>query len=119
MLVKAEERLSLDQRDVEGAAVIRPVGEVDVFTAPLLRERLVELVEGGARRVIVDLSEVSFLDSTGLAVLVGVWQRLRNHDGFFAVAAANERIERVLRTTRLDQSLKLHSTVAEAVTSSR
>jgi len=118
LLVRAEERLSLDQHEMKGAAVVRPVGEVDVFTAPLLRERLVELVEGGARRVIVDLSEVSFLDSTGLAVLVGVWQRLRNHDGFFAVAAANERIERVLRTTRLDQSLKLHDTVDEAVVSS-
>ena len=117
--MKAEERLSLDQSEMEGASIVRPVGEVDVFTAPLLRERLVELVEGGARRLIVDLSEVSFLDSTGLAVLVGVWQRMRNHDGFFAVAAANERIERVLRTTRLDESLKLHRTVEDAVISSK
>jgi len=115
LLVRAEERLHLDHREIEGAAVVRPVGEVDVFTAPLLRELLVELVESGTRKVIVDLSEVTFLDSTGLAVLVGVWQRLRNHEGFFAVAAANERIERVLRTTRLDQSLRLHTTVAEAV----
>ncbi|MEO5874911.1 MAG: STAS domain-containing protein [Streptosporangiaceae bacterium] len=117
--MRAEERLRLDQREEEGASIVRPVGEVDVFTAPILRELLVKLVEGGARRVIIDLSDVTFLDSTGLAILVGIWQRVRNHDGFFAVAAANERIERVLRTTRLDQSLRLHGTVEEAVQSSK
>ncbi len=114
-MVGAGERLRLAHR-VEGeVTVVQPSGEVDVFTAPLLREFLLELLDGGMRKLVVDLSEVSFLDSTGLAVLVGVWQRLRNHEGSFALAAANARVAQVLRTTRLDRSLRLHGTVAEAV----
>lgn len=98
--------------------IVRPDGEVDVFTAPLLREYLLNLHEQGMRRLIVDLSQVSFLDSTGLAVLVGIWQRLRNNQGFFALASANDRITRVLQTTRLDQSLRLHGSVRDALLSS-
>jgi anti-sigma B factor antagonist len=102
-MVGAGEKLRLRHR-VEGeATVVHPGGEVDVFTAPLLR------------KLVVDLSEVSFLDSTGLAVLVGVWQRLRYHEGSFALAGANPRISQVLHTTRLAQPLRLHDTLEEAL----
>lgn len=114
-MVGAEERLRLRHR-VEGeVTVVHPGGEVDVFTAPLLREFLLELLEGGARRLVVDLSGVSFLDSTGLAVLVGIWQRVRYHEGSFALAGANARVSQVLHTTRLAQPLRLHDTVQEAI----
>lgn len=114
-MVGAGERLRLRHR-VEGeVTVVRPSGEVDVFTAPALREFLLELLDGGMRKLVVDLSDVSFLDSTGLAVLVGIWQRLRNHEGFFALAAANANVTQVLRTTRLDKPLGLHGTVEEAL----
>ncbi|GAA3199425.1 STAS domain-containing protein [Actinocorallia longicatena] len=116
-MVKAEERLRLDHYEEEGVTVVSPAGEVDVFTAPVLREFLLGLLDDGMRKLVVDLTAVSFLDSTGLAVLVGIWQRLRNQDGSFALAAANPRIARVLRTTRLDQSLRLHETVREAIES--
>jgi anti-sigma B factor antagonist len=114
-MVGAEERLRLRHR-VEGeVTVVSPGGEVDVFTAPALRDFLLELLEGGMRRLVVDLSGVSFLDSTGLAVLVGIWQRLRYHEGSFALAEANASITQVLRTTGLDQALRLHGTLGEAV----
>ena len=114
-MVGAGEKLRLRHR-VEGeATVVHPGGEVDVFTAPLLREFLLQLVEDGTRKLVVDLSEVSFLDSTGLAVLVGVWQRLRYHEGSFALAGANPRISQVLHTTRLAQPLRLHDTLEEAL----
>ena len=73
--------LSLSTRTVDDNTVLEVGGEVDVYTAPRLRERLVELVEGGARKVIVDLSRVEFLDSTGLGVLVGALKRLRAAGG--------------------------------------
>ncbi|WP_460362983.1 STAS domain-containing protein [Actinocorallia lasiicapitis] len=114
-MVQAEQRLRLESREENGVIVVSPAGEVDVFTAPLLREFLLNLLDDGMRKLVVDLAAISFLDSTGLAVLVGIWQRLRNHEGSFALAAANPRIARVLRTTRLDQSLSLHETVPEAV----
>ena len=69
--------LSLATRTVAEHTVLEVGGEVDVYTAPRLRERLVELVDGGARNVVVDLGRVDFLDSTGLGVLVGALKRLR------------------------------------------
>ena len=69
--------LSLATRTVGEHTVLEVGGEVDVYTAPRLRERLLELIDGGARHVVVDLGRVDFLDSTGLGVLVGALKRLR------------------------------------------
>ena len=67
-------------------AVLRVVGEVDLYTAPALRERLAELVAAGVTNVILDTGGVTFLDSSGLGVLVGSHKRLRAHDGSLALA---------------------------------
>ena len=58
-------------------AVLQVTGEVDVYTAPMLRERIRELAARGAVHLIADLGQVDFLDSTGLGVLVGGLKRLR------------------------------------------
>ena len=62
-------------------AVLRVAGEVDVYTAPQLRERVIGLLAGGVRHIVADLREVEFLDSTGLGALVGSLRRLRQQDG--------------------------------------
>ena len=63
-LREARMDLSLTTRTVAGHTVLEVGGEVDVYTAPRLRERLIELVEGGARKVVVDLERVEFLGTT-------------------------------------------------------
>src|SRR5947208_12473988 len=83
--------LSLSTRAVGDHTVLEVGGEVDVYTAPRLRERLIELVDGGAKHVVVDLSRVEFLDSTGLGVLVGALKRLRAVDGSLGLVCAQER----------------------------
>lgn len=107
--------LSLATRTIAGHTVLEVGGEVDVYTAPRLRERLIELIEGGARRVIVDLDRVDFLDSTGLGVLVGALKRLRSVGGTFALVCAREPLLKIFRITALDQVFPLHSTVDVAV----
>ncbi len=89
-------------------------GEVDVYTAPRLRERLVELVEAGARSVVVDLSRVEFLDSTGLGVLVGALKRLRAAGGSLALVCGQERLLKIFRITALDRVFSLYDTVEAA-----
>ena len=110
--------LSLATRTVGEHTVLEVGGEVDVYTAPRLRERLVELVDGGARNVVVDLGRVDFLDSTGLGVLVGALKRLRAANGTFGLVCAKEPLLKIFRITALDQVFPIYPSV-EAATSTR
>jgi anti-sigma B factor antagonist len=107
--------LTLSTRTVAGHRVLDVAGEIDVYTAPQLRERLITLVEDGARRVIVDLSRVEFLDSTGLGVLVGALKRLRGVGGELLLVCAQERLLKIFRITGLDRVFTLYDTVDAAV----
>src|ERR1700680_492902 len=82
--------------------VIRISGEVEVFSAPRLREKIIELVNQGRRLIVADLDAVDFLDSTGLGVLVGGLKRIRSHDGEMSLVCTQPRILRVFELTRLD-----------------
>jgi anti-sigma B factor antagonist len=106
--------LSMATRTVGDHTVLDVGGEVDVYTAPRLRERLVELVEQGAKHVVVDLSRVEFLDSTGLGVLVGALKRLRAVNGTLGLVCAHERLLKIFRITALDRVFALYDTVEAA-----
>ncbi len=96
-------------------AVLRVTGEVDVYTAPILRERIQDLAAKGAVHVIVDMSRVDFLDSTGLGVLVGGLKRLREHDGSLTPVISSTRILHILRITGLTRVLPPQPSVLAAV----
>ncbi|MGQ4328656.1 STAS domain-containing protein [Streptomyces hayashii] len=78
--------LSLSTRTVGDRTVVEVGGEIDVYTAPKLREQLVELVNDGNFHLVVDMEGVDFLDSTGLGVLVGGLKRVRAHEGSLRAA---------------------------------
>ena len=99
-----------------GRAVLRLAGEVDVYTAPQLRERVIELVDGGTQHVLADLCEVTFLDSTGLGALIGGLKRLRARDGSLTLVIGTDRIRRIFRVTGLDRAFVLRPSVQEAIT---
>ncbi|HWG00809.1 MAG TPA: STAS domain-containing protein [Trebonia sp.] len=100
-------------------AVLRVSGEVDVYTAPQLRDRVVKLVDDGVRHVIIDLQEVTFLDSTGLGALVGSLKRLREHDGSLKLVTTAGRITQLLRLTQLDKAFVVHESVPAAMADER
>jgi anti-sigma B factor antagonist len=106
--------LSLAARTVAGHTVLEVGGEVDVYTAPKLRERLAELIDAGAGKVVVDLDGVDFLDSTGLGVLVGALKRLRAAGGTFGLVCAKEPLLKIFRITALDQVFPLFDSVEKA-----
>lgn len=91
--------------------VITVSGEVDLATAPALRDVALPLVDAGRHDLVVDLSRVEFLDSTGLGVLVQLLTRVRAVDGTLRVVAPAERIAKVFRLTGLDQAMGLTDTV--------
>ncbi|GAA3655502.1 hypothetical protein GCM10022224_018280 [Nonomuraea antimicrobica] len=100
---------------VGDCAVLRIAGEVDVFTAPKVREQIVDLAAKGVVHVVADLSAVEFLDSTGLGVLVGGLKRLRTQDGSLALVMTTDRISRIFKITGLTAVFASHSSVPEAI----
>jgi len=98
--------------------VIDVQGEVDMFTAPKLRERLVETVDQGHYKVIVNLQGVSFMDSTGLGTLVGGLKRVKEHDGTLGLVCSSRPVLRVLSITGLNNVFPIHETVEQALASS-
>ena len=109
--------LGLDVSERNGHAILSVRGEVDVYTAPKFRERLIELVSEGKHRIVVDLEGVEFLDSTGLGVLVGVLKRLRSHDGDLVLVCTQSRILKVFEITGLTKVFAIHDSVDAAVSS--
>ncbi|GLY31079.1 anti-sigma-B factor antagonist [Kineosporia sp. NBRC 101731] len=95
--------------------VISVAGEIDVYTAPTLRERLNELVTDGEYHLVVDMGGVDFLDSTGLGVLVGGLKRARSHDGSLRLVCDQEKILKVFRITGLTKVFPIHASLAEAL----
>jgi anti-sigma B factor antagonist len=101
--------------DTPGFTVIEVGGEIDVYTAPKLREKLITLVEEGSYQLIVDMEGVEFLDSTGLGVLVGGLKRVRAHDGWIDLVCRQSRILRIFKITGLNKVFSIHNSVAEAM----
>jgi anti-sigma B factor antagonist len=96
-------------------AVLRASGEIDIYTAPQLREYVIKLVAEGVRYIVADLREVDFLDSTGLGALVGSLKRLRERDGSLTLVTAADRILTIFRLTGLGRVFTLHSSVPDAI----
>jgi anti-sigma B factor antagonist len=107
--------LTVTSRQEGERTVISVSGEIDVYTAPTLRERLNELVASGHYDLVVDMEGVEFLDSTGLGVLVGGLKRVRSHDGTLRLVCAQEKILKVFRITGLTKVFPIHATLEEAL----
>jgi len=90
-------------------------GEIDLFTAPELKQVLAESIEGGRIRIIVDLTDTTFLDSTALGVLIGAVKRLRSRDGALAIVNIDENIAKTFEITGLDQIFTIVPTRDEAI----
>jgi len=96
-------------------AVLQVTGEVDVYTAPMLREQMRELAAKGAVHLIADLGGVDFLDSTGLGALVGGLKRLREAGGSLALVISAPRILRIFQITGLTKVLAAQRSVEDAI----
>jgi anti-sigma B factor antagonist len=106
--------LSLDNRTDGDRMVVDVGGEIDVYTAPKLRERLVELINSGHYHLIVNLEGVDFLDSTGLGVLVGALKRVRAHEGSLLLVCTQERLLKIFRITGLAKVFPIYDSVETA-----
>jgi anti-sigma B factor antagonist len=99
----------------EEAYTISLSGEVDLYTAPEFKQQLLELVGQGAKDVIVDFTNTTFIDSTTLGVLVGGVKRLRPNGGQLSLVCSDRNITKIFEITGLDKVFPIYETRSEAV----
>jgi len=95
--------------------VVAVSGDVDVSSAPALKSRFAELIGSGATTLVVDLTDVAFLDSTGLGALVEARTQATDAGGSLSIVCTQERILKLFGITGLDGVFAIHGTVDEAV----
>ncbi len=99
----------------DGVAVVRSEGRLNMAAAPQLRSVVSDLAAAGRSRIVVDLSAVTFIDSSGLGALIGGLKTARQADGDLRIAAPAEQVRTVLGLTNLDRVLRPYPTVEEAL----
>lgn len=107
--------LTLTVTDVDGRAVVATEGAIDLYTAGILRDELARLHGAGSHRVVVDLTDLDFLDSTGLGVLIGGRKAVAAHGGDLKLVCPQERFHKLFRITGLDQVFPIFGSLPEAL----
>jgi anti-sigma B factor antagonist len=106
--------LSVSTSDHGALTIVHVGGEIDVYTAPLLREALDKQVAAGRTDLVVDLEDVTFMDSTGLGVLVGRLKLVRGQNGSLRIVSSQDRILKVFKITGLDKVFHIYHSVEAA-----
>lgn len=99
----------------EKIVVIELEGEIDIYTAPEFRDVLLQAIDGGARKVVVDVSKVTFMDSTGLGVFVSGEKRIRPLGGLLVIVCRDETIRRIFQITGLADVFTFSETREDAL----
>ena len=107
--------LIVNERDVESQVVVDVCGEVDVHTAARLRDRLIAALDGGTRSLIVDLTQLGFIDSTGLGALVAARNHADEVEAALRLVCSSERLLKLFRITGLHEVFSIYPTIEDAV----
>lgn len=94
--------LSFTTRPLGDSTVVEVAGEIDITTAPQFRARLIELIGGGCRSLVIDLTAVDFIDSTGLGALIGARRRLGDLSGELSLVVPPGPTRELFTATDLD-----------------
>ncbi|PWN00991.1 anti-anti-sigma factor [Nocardioides silvaticus] len=107
--------MQIEQSQRNGVAVLTPTGRVNMVSAPKVKAAVDEAVAAGTPRVVIDLAQVEFIDSSGLGALVGGLKSARQADGDLRIAAAGDQVVTVLSLTNLDRILRPYASVEDAI----
>jgi len=109
-----EMNLQVELIEKESVQYFKVVGELDAFTAPILKERFVSIQNTPGLQAEVDLSEVEYIDSTGLGVFVGFYKAIKENGGYVKITGVNVRLERLFRITGLDKIIDVEGKEEES-----
>lgn len=106
--------VTVEPRSTE-TAIVRPSGRLDLLSAGEVRKQLSQTVAEGRRRIVVDLEDVSFIDSSGLGALVGGLKSARQAGGDLRLARPREQARVILQLTTLEKVLRPYPSLEEAL----
>ena len=109
-----ENSLNIETETVDGGVIVRPHGDIDLASSPELRASLHDAVSQAAPKTIIDLCDVSYMDSSGVATLVEALQNTRRNDCALILCGMNDRVRSIFQIARLDAIFTIMADVAEA-----
>jgi anti-sigma B factor antagonist len=110
----AQQKIDIEVSDADGYRVLRPAGDLDVYTVGSLRDAIGAVIEQETPRIVVDLDSVPFMDSSGLGALMGGVRRLREAGGDLAIACTREQHLKLFTITGFGEGVSIAPTVEEA-----
>lgn len=108
-------RLETTMQEVSGVPVIKTSGEIDVYTAPEFKTAINSVIDNGHKDLIIDLTEIDYMDSGGFGTLLGAIKRIRTEGGGIALLNCSDAIVRMLMITRLDDLFPVYNNLDDAV----
>ncbi|MDP4170537.1 MAG: anti-sigma factor antagonist [Bacillota bacterium] len=107
--------IKIDIEEYNESLEIKVEGEIDAYTAPKLRDAIFPLSEKENVKMTIDLSDVLYMDSTGLGVIVGVFKSVRSHNGDFKLIGLSDRLKRLFEITGLADIIDINSQIEGGV----
>lgn len=108
-------RLETGVREVNGTQVLDVAGEIDVYTAPQFKEAVNSILATGQKHLIINMANISYMDSSGFGTLLSATKRLRPQGGTVNLVACNRSIDRILQITRLNTIFAIYDNVDDAI----
>ncbi len=94
--------------------IFRIKGDIDAYSSPSLKDKLVKEIEEGNKKIVLNLTNVDYIDSAGLGVLVAVLKRVKKEQGILRIAGLKPNIMKIFQLTRLNQIFDIYNTEEQA-----
>jgi anti-sigma B factor antagonist len=108
-------RLETQLREINGTKILDVSGEIDVYTAPQFKDAVNSIIAGGQKHLVVNMRNVTYIDSSGFGALLSATRRLRPEGGTVNLVQVNGAIDRILRITKLNTVFATYDTIDDAL----
>lgn len=112
-------RIETSLRREEDIPVLDVTGEIDIYTTPQFKEAVSEAIDQNKPAIVINMTKVTYMDSSGFGTLLSATKRLRPLDGALYLSGCNEAIQRMLQITRLNTIFGVYATEAEAIAAAK
>ena len=112
-------RIETSLRHQEDIPVLDVVGEIDIYTTPQFKEAVSEAIDQNKPAIVINMTKVTYMDSSGFGTLLSATKRLRPLDGALYLSGCNEAIQRMLQITRLNTIFGVYATEEEALAAAK